>query len=61
MTETAEERVKALEKELEGVRNEGRVWAKQRSVLVHNLASVVKTAKAEILRKDGEIGKSKRV
>ena len=40
------------------MRSEKRVWAKQRSVLVHNMTSLLKTAKVEISRKDGEIGRS---
>lgn len=45
-----------MEAELVKLRKQARVWAKQRAILMHNLASVLNTAKAEISRKDATIG-----
>lgn len=58
LTEFALERVAQLEAQLEKMNVNGKVWAKQRNVLIHNLASVLKTAQAEIRRKDIQLGTS---
>lgn len=53
----ANERVRKLETEVDKMKANGRVWAKQRTILVHNMATVLKTAQAEVSRKDGQIRK----
>lgn len=55
--EEMEKRNARLEAEVAGLKNQGRVWAKQRSVLVHNLGALLKTAETEMARKDAEISK----
>lgn len=57
MLEMSRKRVEELEKEVVGLKEEKRVWAKQRAVLMHNLGTVLKTGRGEITRKDRDIGK----
>lgn len=40
------------------MKGNAKVWAKQRMILIHNMGSVLKTAQAEISRKDCRIRKS---
>lgn len=55
--EETEKRNAELEAEMAELKNQGRVWAKQRMVLVHNLGTLLKTAEIEMARKDAEISK----
>lgn len=57
-TDEVRQRNKQLEAEVASLKAQGRVWAKQRSVLVHNLGTLLKTAEVEMSRKDNEISKS---
>lgn len=59
--ETAMSRIRELEEEVKGLSEEGRVWAKQRAVLVHNLGTLLKTARVEVGRKDAEIAKLRKM
>lgn len=49
--------MRKLEAELDKMKGNGRVWAKQRTILIHNLGTVLKTAQSEIGRKDAQIRK----
>ena len=44
-----------LEKDLDSLRKQERIWKKQRAVLVHNLGALLKTARNEIARRDRTI------
>lgn len=59
--EKAMGRIRELEGEVRGLNEEKRVWAKQRAVLVHNLGTLLKTARVEVGRKDTEIAKLRKM
>lgn len=55
--EEASKKMRELEEQVSKLTMQGRVWAKQRGILVHNMSSLLQTAKVEIGRKDAEIGR----
>lgn len=55
--EELRKRVRQMEHEMSTMKRERLVWAKQRSILVENLGSVLQTAQVEVGRKDKEISK----
>lgn len=55
--EELRKRVRQMEHEMSTMKRERLVWAKQRSILVENMGSLLRTAQVEVGRKDKEISK----
>lgn len=55
--EELRKRVREMEQEVGTMKRERLVWAKQRSILVENMGSLLRTAQVEAGRKDKEISK----